>query len=235
VVTKHAISTNNPLKVIHSKTLLNNWTPAELYLKCPRGEGVLTNPVIPTMQTSITSKAKYHDGWSDWDEGSMDLLSEYNGLPSKRREWAEGINTTWIRFEVTQDRVQFRVGEGGGRKIIWVGWKQFWAAGKLRGRKLSRVCVTPRGSLICSAFVYFSGLKPLWRHIEVPSSSITWHRESCRERQLERDRKLEIVLGGEGRVVYCSQLHLNQLARVTVLTPAYGMLALNYVCSFKPP
>jgi hypothetical protein len=40
------------------------------------------------------------------------------------------------------------------------------------------------------------------------------------DRHSEREG-LEIVLGErEGKFVYCSQLYLNQLSRVTVLTPA---------------
>ena len=35
------------------------------------------------MQTSITSKAKYHDGCSDRDEEAVDLLSDYNGVQKK--------------------------------------------------------------------------------------------------------------------------------------------------------
>jgi hypothetical protein len=35
------------------------------------------------MQTSITSKVKYHDGCPDRDEEAMDLLSDYSGVQKK--------------------------------------------------------------------------------------------------------------------------------------------------------
>ena len=180
-----------PLKVTYSKTLWNIWTTEGLYLECPRNESFLTIPVISKMQTSITSKAKYHDRCCDRDEEAMDLLSGYNGLQKERRQWGEGINTMWIRFELRQDIVKFRVRGGGGDKNN-MGWMEtVLSRGEVWEWTLSRVCVTPPGSLICSAFVYFSRLKPLWRHIEVLSSSITWHRESCRQRQTDRQREPE--------------------------------------------
>jgi len=107
----------------------------------------------------------------------------------KKREWGEGINTTWIHFGLRQDRVKFRVRGGGCDKSNMSWMETVLSRGEIWEWTLSRVCVTHPGSLICSAFVYFSRLKPLWRHIEVLSSSITWHRESCRERQTEPERR----------------------------------------------
>lgn len=184
------------------------WIPAALYLKCPWCGSFLTTPVIPTMQTSITSKSEYHDGCSDRDEEAMDLLSDYNGLQERNNRvvWGDKYYVNSFSVKPERSKIQSEGRRGGEREKNYVGWMEtVLSRGEVREWTLSRVCVTPTGSLICSAFVYFPRLKPLWRHIEVPSSSITWHRESWRERQTERERRAWNCVRrrrGEGRLLF---------------------------------
>jgi len=103
---------------------------------------------------------------------------------------------------------------GGGReKLYGLDGNSFEPRGSLRVNTVSRMC-NIHGIINLLSFCVFLAPKTLVTSYR--SSFLINHvtqgilpRE--RDRQSEREG-LEIVLGGgEGRVVYCSQLHLNQL------------------------